>query len=198
MSRLRSMHDGAARMTMAGMTDPGSNSGAPPGMLSFGEWLAVWTLRWIVHEPSPSSPDSDGAAPGTYADLLRAEASLRSFVAAARQGSRGVREPRLARPVDPVLTRDERRLLRALAAAQAGNEALLDNFLYKIALDRPLRAVLADGVRALAAALAAQDHRLTMVGAQQRLVPAPALAVARTHGRALDEITVAWPTRPLR
>jgi hypothetical protein len=185
---------------MAGMTAPDAGSGAPPGMLSFGEWLAVWTLRWIVLEPSASSPDSDGAAPGAYADLLRAEASLRSFVAAARGGSRGVREPRLARPVDPVLTRDERRLLRALAAAQAGNEALLDNFLYKIALDRPLRAVLADGVRALAAALAAQDHRLPMVGVggQQHPVPAPALAVARTHGWALDQITVAWPAQSPR
>lgn len=198
MSRMRSRHDGAARTTMAGMTVPGFSSSAPPGMLSFGEWLAVWTLRWIVHEPSPSSPDSDGAAPGAYADLLRAEASLRSFVAAVRQGSRGVREPRLAGPVDPVLTRDERRLLRALAAAQAGNEPLLDNFLYKIALDRPLRAVLADGVRALAAALAAQDHRLPTIGSQQHLVPAPALAVARKHGWTLDEITVAWPARPAR
>ena len=178
---------------MTRVTESGSGSEAPPATLSFGEWLAVWTLRWIAFEPSASCPDSDDVARGTHADLLRAEAALRAFVAAARQGSRGVREPRLARPVDPALTRDERRLLRALAAAQAGDEALLDNFLYKIALDRAARAVLADGVRALATALAAQEHRLPMAGTQRHLVPAPALAVARAHGWALDEITVAWP-----
>lgn len=181
---------------MTRMMDAGSGSDARSGALSFGEWLAVWTLRWIAQEPRARAPDGDDVPHGAYADLVRAEASFRSFLAGARQGG-SRRAPHLARPVSPSLTRDERRLLRALAAVQAGDEVLMDNYLYKLALDPASRACLADGVRALAAALAAQGHRLPATMTQQP-VPAPALPVARAHGRALHDLAVAWPSRPTR
>jgi hypothetical protein len=91
-----------------------------------------------------------------------------------------------------VLTRDERRLLRALAAAQAADEMLMDNYLYKLALGFPSRALLAEAMRALAAALANQEHWLP-VGEVQQPLPAPTSPVACVHGRELHGTTLAWP-----
>ena len=88
-------------------------------------------------------------------------------------------------------TKDERRLLRALVAAQAGDWPVLDNYLCKFALDRRQRAGLADAVCALAAALAASGFVLP--ASPPASVPAPALRVAFMHGLTLDEIDVAWP-----
>lgn len=112
-----------------------------------GEWLAIRLLRRAAHgAPCPA---------GTYApleadtELALAEERFCSFLAAARQGE-GAREPRLAQPGSPLVTKDERRLLRALAAAQTGDEAVLDNHLYKFALAALPRARLAQAMWALA------------------------------------------------
>lgn len=127
-----------------------------PGWPSPGEWLAVRFLRRAVHATNCFTGIVNvGEA---SAQLARAEEEFCSFLAAARRGE-GAREPRLAHPDSPLVTKDERRLLRALAAAQAGDEMLLDNYLYKLALAALPRAQLAQAMRALARALTAQKHR---------------------------------------
>ncbi|MBT1315020.1 hypothetical protein JQN09_24440, partial [Phocaeicola dorei] len=55
-------------------------------------------------------------------------------------------------------TKTERRLLKAVSAAQAEDAWLLDNYLYKIALAPALRSRLALAVQALAAALAVHGY----------------------------------------
>ena len=124
-----------------------------------GEWLTLRFLRRLAH--MARFPTVTGDASETGVGLARAAESFCSFLAAARQGG-GVREPRLAHPGSPVVTKDERRLLRALAAAGANDEVLLDNFIYKFALNALRRVQLAQAIRALARALAAQEHLLAI------------------------------------
>ncbi len=90
------------------------------------------------------------------------------------------------------LTKDEHRMLHAVAAIQAGDEALLDNYLYKLALDRTARRHLAEAVRKLAACLAVHGCWLPRPPCAMPL-PGGALAVARVQGRDLNDVRVAWP-----
>jgi hypothetical protein len=170
--------------------DPGSRTRA----LTPGERLVVCTLRRLAQDADVHTPGAVFGLHDVVADLASAEQLFRAFLAEARTGG-GVREPILARAGCPSLTKDECRLLRAVAAARAGDEALLDNYLYKLALDPSPRARLAEAVRALAAALAAQKDPPPTPDARQP-VPAPVLAVARARGWALDGLAVAWPARP--
>ena len=85
------------------------------------------------------------------------------------------------------VTRHERRLLRAAAAAQAEDDGLVDNYLFKLALHPRARPPLARAVTALATTLAISGHWLSAV-----LLPAPALQVARLHGVDLRAIAVLW------
>lgn len=90
------------------------------------------------------------------------------------------------------MTKNERRLLNALAAAQAEDAELLDNYLYRLVLDRTARARMAEAVTQLAACLAVHGYRLPRPLGMIP-VPAAALAVARRHGQDIDDIRVAWP-----
>lgn len=158
-----------------------------PLALSPGEWLAIRAWR------HPGAVCRDCAQDGGEAVLARAAEAFRAFLADAQQGGTR-RAPRLARPDSPSLTKDERRLLHAVTAAQAGDEERMDNYLYSIALDPASRSRLAEAIRALAAALAAAGHRLPGPPEAQQPIPAPALPVARAHGLALRGIAVAWPS----
>ena len=166
--------------------DPGLRSGSH----EFCQWMAVQCLR---HLARPSGVGSGRAALPFSAELARAKAAFRAFLITGQQAP-GVRAPNLGEPGRADHTKDERRLLRALAAAQAGNWPVLDNYLYKFALDRRQRAGLADAVCALAAALAANGCVLPACPLPS--IPAPALRVAFMHGLVLDEIDVAWPDVP--
>jgi hypothetical protein len=85
------------------------------------------------------------------------------------------------------VTRHERRLLRAAAAAQAEDDGLVDNYLFKLALHPQARPPLARAVTALATTLAVSGYWLSAF-----LLPAPALHVARLHGVDLRRIAVLW------
>jgi len=89
----------------------------------------------------------------------------------------------------PALTKGERRLLHAVAAAQREDAEMLDNYLYKLALDSGVRSRLAEAVTSLAACLAMQGHRLTRP-AGCLCIPAAALTVARAHGWDVDVLSV--------
>ena len=165
-----------------------------PGLRSrpheFCQWVAVQTLR---HLARPFSIGKGGRAALPFsAELARAETAFQAFLTTGQQAP-GVRVPRLGEPGRADPTKDERRLLRALAAAQAGNWPVLDNYLYKFALDRRQRAGLADAICALAAALAGNG---CVLPACPPRIPAPALRVAFMHGLVLDEIDAAWPGSP--
>ena len=149
-------------------------------------------LRRLVRGPATGIDESSNVLPPS-AEMVRAEGAFRGFLKAAQQ-VQGVRVPNLGEPGSLSPTKDEHRLLRALAAAQAGDQAVLDNYLYKFALDRRQRVGLADAVRALAAALAAVGLMLPALPTAS--VPASALRIASMRGLALDEIEVAWPGAP--
>ncbi len=119
--------------------------GAPPSADLVCLQVAVGVLRAVA---GPQSGGSDLFLP-RCAHLRRAENAFRAFHAAA-----GARPVCTGSWFATALSKDERRLLRALAAAQAGDAALLDNYLYKLALDQSCRACLAEAVCALAVALA--------------------------------------------
>lgn len=87
----------------------------------------------------------------------------------------------------------ERRLLRGLAAAQTGNEALLERYLAYFAFaGRPHRRLIV-AMEALAATLAVHGYWL-----QQPLdllpLPASALALARVKGQDVAMAQISWPT----
>ena len=150
-------------------------------------WVAAQTLRRLAHQTTCCAEDGRGALPPCD-DTVRAKNALQAFLTAASP-DRGSRTPHLSRSGRPALTKDECRLLRAIAAAQANDENLLDNYLYRIALNRKQRARLAEAIRALAKALAARGYVLPALP----MPSIPALRVAVMHGLALDEIDVAWP-----
>lgn len=168
---------------MACRADTGSESDAPARLSSSSEWRAVQMLRRVALEGRSTAPTSSDAQPANLvdADMARAGVAFRSFQAVA-QWSEGVREPRLAGLDSQSLTKDERRLMRALAAAQAGDEVILDNRLYKLALAPLPRARLAESVRAKALAVRRQQ-RPAMATRQ----PVPATARQRRSALRLPE-----------
>jgi hypothetical protein len=148
------------------------------------ERFVIGSLRRALHGSSPCTlraPDSDR-------DMAATEAIIRAAFRP-RQPSR-MRAIQLNPHGSLDLTKDERRLLRATAAAQAGNLAILDNYLFKLALDRTLRCQLAEAITRLGAILAVRGHWLTSPGSWA--IPAGALMVARARGRNLAEIRVTW------
>jgi hypothetical protein len=166
------------------------HSGASPSETWYGERLAIWTLRRIAEgSRSCFAPDSD-VSWGPGQDLRKVALALRTALDEMRR--HGSERLLLGCSGSLALTRHEQRLLRALAAAQGGDDERVDNYLYKIALDRQVRQRLAAAVIALAAALAAAGHWLADVTPAWPL-PAPALPVAKLHGRIVRAGEVAWP-----
>ena len=93
-------------------------------------------------------------------DLARMASTFAS-VFALREAS-GLRQLRVNTPGSLALTKDERRLLNAIAALQSDEAALADNYLLKMAASGDMRRRLADAVMTLAATLAVQGHWLPM------------------------------------
>lgn len=128
-----------------------------------------------------------GAAAGDR-DMEAAEAAVRAALRP-RPPAR-LRAVHLNPPGCLGLTKDERRLLRATAAAQAGNLPVLDNYLFKLALDRDLRGPLADAITRFGAILAVRGQWLS--GPSSWTIPAGALMVARARGRDVAGLRVSW------
>ena len=128
-------------------------------------------------------------------DLACAEEAFCSFLIAAQQNL-GAHAPHFAHPSSPFLTKDERRLIRAVAAAQAGDEVLLDNYLYKLALEPSPRAQLAQAMRALAAALTIQQCSVPSSKAQQLMAPLKAVEALGQEPEQFN-VPVAGPTKPV-
>jgi hypothetical protein len=148
------------------------------------ERFVIESLRRALHGPSPCAsqvPDSDR-------DMVATEAVIRA--AFLPQPPSRMRVLRLNPHGSLGLTKDERRLLRATAAAQADDLAVLDNYLFKLALDRTLRDQLADAITRFGAILAVRGYWLTNPGG--RSIPAGALMVARARGRDMADIRVTW------
>ncbi len=85
------------------------------------------------------------------------------------------------------LTRHERRLVRAMAAAQADDAWLVDNLIFSLAPGRLVRPFLVHAVTTLAASLLALGCHLPLA-----TVSAAALSVARLHGTDLSHVAVRW------
>jgi hypothetical protein len=115
--------------------------------LSGDESLAIWALRRITGQ-------GWNCALSCTARPAHIEKELAYIADRFRAAFGGMRPVRLAMPGSQELTKDERRLLHAIAAAQAQDAQLLDNYLYRLALDPSARAPLAEAVKSLAACLA--------------------------------------------
>ncbi len=113
--------------------------------------VALGALRALAGQ-ADGKDSADGLFLPACAYLTRARRAFRAFRVAARSEP-GARPACMATRCAPAPTKDECRLLRALAAAQAGDAPLLDNYLYKLALEQNCRACLAEAVSSLAAAL---------------------------------------------
>lgn len=94
------------------------------------------------------------------------------------------------------ITKSERHLLRALAAAQAENDELLNRYLLYFVPSWPVRRRLAVAMETLAATLAVHGYWL-----QQPLdllpIPGSVLTLARTQGRDLAMVQITWPSTAL-
>ncbi len=121
--------------------------------------VAVAALRAVAGERG----DASLAPLPPSRHLVQAERAFRAFHLATR-AEHWTRAPRMGACGAAALTKDERRLLRALAAAQAGDAVLLDNYLYKLALDRERRACLTEAVAALAEALLGSGFAVPVSG----------------------------------
>lgn len=153
--------------------------------LSGDETLAIWALRRVTGQGWNCSLSCT-------ARLAHIENELAEIAGRFRDVLGGMRPVRLAMSGSHDLTKDERRLLHAIAAAQAEDAQLLDNYLYKLALDRSIRAPLAEAVKSLAACLAVHGSWLPQPP-EAIPVPAAALRLARAQGHDLRDIRVAWP-----
>jgi hypothetical protein len=158
--------------------------------LSLPERLAVWAFRSIDQDPRLCAGRQRPGLGGFVAELQMAVAQFQAFqLKMHQQGWSGLR---VAEWGTLHLSRDERRLLRAVAAVQAGQAELADNLLFRFAPSAVVRPVLAQAVAALAATLAAFGHWLPPP-ARSWPLPAGALSVARMHGADLGELKIAWP-----
>ncbi|HTT82579.1 MAG TPA: hypothetical protein VMF67_03780 [Rhizomicrobium sp.] len=87
------------------------------------------------------------------------------------------------------LTRHERCLVKATAAAQAEDDELVDNYLVQVAPRKEARPHLARAVAVLATNLAIAGHWFL-----DPILPAAALPIARLRGLDLHAQRVAWPS----
>lgn len=153
-----------------------------------GERLAVWTLRRAGGHYRPCH-SSNLVAP---APLEKELAGVSAMFRALFVQQNGIRAVQLGMSCCLNMTKDERRLLNAVAAMQAGEEALLDNYLYRLALDRTARRPLAEAVTRLAACLAVHGYWLARPCAAPPVTGA-ALTVARMQGGDMRDVRVTWP-----
>ncbi len=158
--------------------------------LTDAERLAIWALRRVMG-CARCCFSAAGADPGKIESELATMTAVFRDLFRRRDRDRGF-SVQIGVPESMVLTKDERRLLNAIAAAQAEDHELLDNYLYKLALDHKARSRLSEAVASLAACLAVQGYWLTRpLGAVP--ISGAALAVARAHGREVQDMRVAWP-----
>jgi hypothetical protein len=128
--------------------------------IRFAESLAIWTLRSLVNgKPRRCSSANDW---GQQENLRNVGIAFEKILIEMAQ--RGMRRIRIGARGSSALSKDEQRLLRALAAAQSGDDELVDNYLYKLALDRDVRRTLASAVTAFGASLAVSGYWLRGVG----------------------------------
>ena len=128
------------------------------------ERAAVWALRRVAYDAQVQRKSCalPAATPSwSLAGDLARMASTFASVFAQREAT-GLRQLRVNPPGSLALTRDERRLLNAIAASQSDEAALADNYLFKMAANSDVRRRLADAVMTLAATLAVQGHWLPM------------------------------------
>ncbi len=147
---------------------------------------------WALHRAAAPRP-----LPATFAvrSVLEPAAFYRHYLDLARL-THGARAPEIAAPGSLQATRDERRLMRAVAAARVGDERLLDNRLYRFALDRSVRRVLAEAVRQWATALAAGLRSPSGPSQENDTMPTPVLAAQTPRSQLeLTEAALLWAIR---
>ena len=178
--------------------EPAADGAGPPperrlGVMTENERIAVRLLRRVLPARAPPLPDG-------RTDAGSAEDALEPAILRIRRAIGGIdAEPpvalQIAGPEAPDLTADERCLLRALAAAQHADEAVLGDTLVRLAPSDRARAHLAQVVRALADVLVVSGRLLRSPSLLCWSLPAAALTVARLHGYEPGLSGIAWPPR---
>jgi hypothetical protein len=160
------------------------------GELSLPERFALWALRCIESGPRFCLAWQRRVPPGLVGELQAVIGLFQAFQTQMHaEGGAGLR---VAEWGDVQLSRDERRLLRAVAACQAGQTEMADNLLFRFAPSSMVRPGLTQAVTALAATLAASGHWLPQP-AESWPLPAGALPVVQLHDVEWGGLTIAWP-----
>lgn len=118
------------------------------------ERLAIWTFR-CVDQTSHTCMARDSKFARDLQPVIKALQAFQTHMMAQRQAGL-----RLAATGSRHVTRDERRLLRAVAALQVGAVELADNLLFRFAPSQSIRPGLTQAVTVLAATLGAEGHWL--------------------------------------
>lgn len=118
------------------------------------ERLAIWTLRCVDQAPRTCMARDSNLARDLQPVIKALQACQKQMVAQRQAGLR------LAAAGSRHVTRDEHRLLRAVAAMQAGATELADNLLFRFAPSQSIRPGLTHAVTALAATLGTEGHWL--------------------------------------
>jgi hypothetical protein len=140
---------------------PSNDKNLELSRLDWGERLALWTFRCVpsgIHA-CPASLRSDPSP--LFRDLLTSITSLRGVhhLMLDRQG-RGLSVAAIS---CLETTHDERQLLKATVSAQAEAHDLVDNFLFRLAPAKPVRARLVQAIVTLAGGLGASGHWLPLL-----------------------------------
>lgn len=154
-------------------------AGAPQA--SAVEHLTVGAVRWSLHGPRRCAA-TPRSVPPFVADLQTVGVLFRE----AQATMLGVQGAGLlvGCPGVLALTRHERRLLRAAAAAQADDDRLVDNYLFKLAPHAEARPALTRAVSVLATSLALAGHWLPALPVPESVPPVARPRVA-CHARRL-------------
>ncbi|MCB8874879.1 hypothetical protein [Acidisoma silvae] len=91
------------------------------------------------------------------------------------------------------MTVEERHLLRAAAAAQAEDDAVLSELTAMLCPHPALVSALADAASMLGAVLATHGYWLPKPDSDCRRLPGPALSVARRRSTTWDRADIMWP-----
>lgn len=159
---------------------------APP--LTDAQRLAIWVFRRGADGHRPCPPHGTVNVPHIARELL----GIAGLFTELLEQPGTIRAMQLGQPFCLAITKDERRLLHVIAAAQTGDDALADNYLYRFALERAARGRLAEAVAKLAACLAVYGYWLPKP-AGALTVPGAALTTARAQGHDVRDMRVVWP-----
>ncbi|MCB8880526.1 hypothetical protein ACELLULO517_09805 [Acidisoma cellulosilytica] len=155
------------------------------------EQLALWTIRCAKRGPGAPFSVWMTAHQDHWRDLHAISTLFRDINwTVAEQRGIGLD---IAPPGQVWTTLEERHLLRAAAAAQAEDDAILAELAATLSPHPALVPAIADAAAMLGAVLATHGYWLPKPESECSRLPGPALSVARRRSAVWDRADVMWP-----